>query len=113
MISRKEELELRETAQQQAKVVKGSGRMLPPKKFGHVISIRLQTELISQLRELADARGVSISDLMRNAAKNLIETAARSQYEIYSQNLQSSKSSARWLYQTQASTSGSALRPTG
>jgi predicted DNA-binding ribbon-helix-helix protein len=72
--ARRSEQERRELAQQHAgEVVEGSGRVVTPRRLGEMISLRLEPALAEALRELADRRGVSLSELLREAAVRLFE----------------------------------------
>ncbi len=53
-------------------IIEGSGQLLPPRRLGHMISLRLEPEFAAQLRELADRRGVSLSELLREGAALLL-----------------------------------------
>jgi hypothetical protein len=68
------ESERRELAQQHAgEVVEGSGKAVAPKRLDQMISLRLEPELAAALRELANRRGVSVSELLREGAIRLLK----------------------------------------
>lgn len=68
------ERERREQAQQHAgEVVEGSGRAVAPRRLDQMISLRLEPELAAALRALANRRGVSVSELLRESAIYLLE----------------------------------------
>ena len=68
------EAERRELAQQHAgEVVEGSGKAVAPKRLDQMISLRLEPELAAALRELANRRGVSVSELLRDGAIRLLK----------------------------------------
>jgi hypothetical protein len=68
------ENERRELAQQHAgEVVEGSGRAVPTRRLDQMVSLRLEPELAVALRELANRRGVSVSELLREGAIHLLE----------------------------------------
>lgn len=72
--ARRSEQERRGLAQQHAgEVVEGSGRVVTPRRLGEMISLRLEPALAEALRELADRQGVSLSELLREAAVRLVE----------------------------------------
>lgn len=74
--ARRSERERRELAEQHAgEVVAGSGRAVPPRRLGQMVSLRLEPELAAALRELASRRGTSVSELLRDAAIDLLTTA--------------------------------------
>jgi hypothetical protein len=63
----------RELAQQHAdEVVEGSGRISEPRRLGQMLSVRLEPQLAAALREVAERRGNTVSELLRNAAIELI-----------------------------------------
>jgi len=72
--ARRSEQERRELAQQHAgEVVEGSGRVVTPRRLGQIVSLRLEPGLAEALRKLADQRGISLSELLREAAVRLLE----------------------------------------
>jgi predicted DNA-binding ribbon-helix-helix protein len=72
--ARRSEQERREQAQQHAgEVVEGSGRVVPPRRLGQMVSVRLEPGLVEALRELANRRGISVSEALREAAIRLLE----------------------------------------
>lgn len=71
---RRGERERRELAQQHAgEVVEGSGQAVAPRRLDQMISLRLEPELAAALRELANRRGVTVSELLREGAICLLE----------------------------------------
>jgi hypothetical protein len=71
---RRSERERRELAQQHAgEVVEGSGTVVAPRRLDQMISLRLEPELAAALRELANRRGVTVSELLREGAICLLE----------------------------------------
>jgi hypothetical protein len=69
------ERERRQRAQQHAgEVVEGSGRAAVPRRLDQMISLRLEPELAAALRELADRRRVTVSEVLREGAIHLLET---------------------------------------
>jgi predicted DNA-binding ribbon-helix-helix protein len=72
--ARRSEQERRELAQQHAgEVVEGSGRVVTPRRLGQMVSLRLEPAVAEALRELANQRGISLSELLREAAIRLFE----------------------------------------
>jgi predicted DNA-binding ribbon-helix-helix protein len=71
----KSEKELREQLDRDADnvIVEGSGRVVAPRRLGHMVSLRLEPGLASALRELADRRGTTVSELLREGAALLVE----------------------------------------
>jgi Ribbon-helix-helix protein, copG family len=71
---RRNERERRDLAQQHAgEVVEGSGTVVAPRRLDQMISLRLEPELASALRELANRRDVTVSELLREGAICLLE----------------------------------------
>lgn len=78
---RQSELARREAAQQEAGQVDVSPvGAVRPRKIRQVFSVRLEPELIRELREVAQQRGVSISDVVREAAVTLVEENRRQSF---------------------------------
>jgi hypothetical protein len=69
---REEEKRRREAAQARTAEVEG-GYEVAGRSLKQMISARLEAQLLKDLRELAEQRGVSISDLLRQAAVELVE----------------------------------------
>ena len=64
----------REKAQAHAgKVVPGSGKRGKPRRMAQMVSVRLDGELISRLRTIAHQRGVTVSDLLREGAEQVVQ----------------------------------------
>jgi hypothetical protein len=71
---RRSERERRELARQHAgEVVEGSGRAAAPRRLDQMVSLRLEPELAAALRGLAERRGVTVSELLREGAIALLE----------------------------------------
>lgn len=69
------EQERRELAQRHAgEVVEGSGRAVTPRRLGQMVSLRLEPGLAEALRNLADRRGISLSELLRESAILMLES---------------------------------------
>lgn len=69
-----EEVRLREKDRAQAgQVVEGAGSRGAPRKMSHMISTRLDGSLIRQLRAIAQQRGVTVSDLLREGARCVVQ----------------------------------------
>jgi hypothetical protein len=80
---RKSEKERRELAQAHAgEIVEGSGSLGTPRLMSHMVSLRLDGNLVIQLRNAAERRGVSLSDILREGAGLVMQAeraAAKSQ----------------------------------
>ncbi len=71
---RKSEIARRERAQAHAgEVVSGSGKRGKPRRMAQMVSVRLDGELISMLRTIAEQRGVTVSDLLREGAEQVVQ----------------------------------------
>lgn len=53
-------------------VIPGSGRPLRERKLDQMLSLRLDPDIVTELRSVARDYGVSISDLLREAVSNVI-----------------------------------------
>jgi hypothetical protein len=68
-----DEIRRREAAQRaKGQVVEGSGEEATPRRLDQMISVRLDPEILSGLRSLADETGRSVSDLVRAAAASMV-----------------------------------------
>jgi predicted DNA-binding ribbon-helix-helix protein len=68
-----DEVARRELAQQHAgEVARGSGHAVEPRRLGQMVSVRLEPQLAAALREVAERRGTSVSELLRAAAVELV-----------------------------------------
>jgi uncharacterized protein (DUF4415 family) len=71
---RKSEIARRERAQAHAgEVVSGSGKRGKPRRMAQMVSVRLDGELVSRLRAIAEQRGVTVSDLLREGAEQVVQ----------------------------------------
>jgi len=71
---RESEIARRERAQAHAgEVVVGSGRRGKPRRMAQMISVRLDGELVGRLRTVAEQRGVTVSDLLREGAQLIVQ----------------------------------------
>ena len=71
---RRSEQARREAAQREA----GQVEVTPvgevhPRELRHMLSVRMETALVRGLRQVAESRGVRVSDLLREAAAQLVE----------------------------------------
>jgi hypothetical protein len=72
--ARRSEQERRELAQRHAgEVVADSGRAVTPRRLGQMVSVRLEPGLAEALRGLANRRGITVSEALRDAAVKLLE----------------------------------------
>ena len=71
---RENEVARREKAQAHAgEIAGGSGRQGKPRRMAQMISVRLDGELVSRLRTVAEQRGVTVSDLLREGAQLIVQ----------------------------------------
>lgn len=57
--------------------VEPGAREIPPTTIRQMLSVRIEPQLIRELRQVARARGVTVSDLLRQAASDLVEAQGR------------------------------------
>jgi hypothetical protein len=70
------ERELRELAYaHRGEVVPGSGTPVEPRRLDQVVSLRLPPEIIADLKDLGNRRGVTVSDLLREGATSVLMAA--------------------------------------
>jgi hypothetical protein len=70
------ERERRELAEQNRdSVVLGSGVPVEGRRLGQMVSLRLEPEILGMLRDIANQRGVTVSDLLRDGAAMIIEAS--------------------------------------
>ncbi len=73
---RKSEISRREKAQAHAgEVVSGSGKRGKPRRMAQMVSVRLDGVLVSRLRAIAEQRGVTVSELLREGAELVVAGA--------------------------------------
>jgi len=53
-------------------LIEGSGRRGEPRRLDQMVSARLDPELVATLREFASRHGMSLSDVLREAAVQLL-----------------------------------------
>lgn len=67
------ERERRELADaHRGEVVPGSGSPVEPRRLDQVVSLRFAPEVIATLRDIANRRGMTISDLLREGADMIL-----------------------------------------
>lgn len=73
---RDNEIARRNRAQNHAgEVVSGSGTRGTPRRMAQMVSVRLDGELINELRSIADQRGLTLSDLLREGAEVVVRNS--------------------------------------
>ncbi len=75
--------ERREAAQASAGIgVEPGAREVRPREIRQMVSVRMEPELVRELRAIADSQGLKVSDLLRSAAANLVSEHARQQVAV-------------------------------
>ena len=69
---REDEKRRREAAQAHTAEVEPYGHQVEGRSIKQMVSVRLEAQLLKDLRELAEYKGGSISDLLREAAVELV-----------------------------------------
>lgn len=70
---RANERERRERAfQHRGELVDESAEPVTPRRLDHAVSVRLDPEVLSALRNLAESRGTTVSDLLREGAQRVL-----------------------------------------
>ena len=70
---RADEAVRRERAQRHAgEVVEGTERQIDARRLGTMMSVRLDPEVVASLRKIADSHGVSVSEVLRQAAAEYV-----------------------------------------
>ena len=73
-VSRESERERREAAfANRGDVIEGSGQAVEPRRLSEMVSVRLNGELVARLRALADEWNLTLSDVLRKAAIDMLE----------------------------------------
>ena len=70
---REDEKRRREAAQAITAEVEEGGYEVAGRSIKQMVSVRLEAQLLKELRELAEQQDVSVSDLLRQAAVELVE----------------------------------------
>ncbi|BCP16821.1 ribbon-helix-helix protein, CopG family [Mycobacterium paraintracellulare] len=70
---REDEKRRREAAQVVTAEVEPDGHEVTGRSVKQMVSVRLEAQLLKELREFAEIQGVSMSDLLRQAAVELVE----------------------------------------
>jgi hypothetical protein len=60
-------------------VVEGSGRAVDPRRLDQMVSLRLNPDLVAELRSLAEQSGRTVSELVREAVGQYVTAARASQ----------------------------------
>jgi hypothetical protein len=78
---RADERRRREAAQAGIAAVEG-GKRVRPRTLMQVLSVRFEPQLLSDLRMFAEQRGVTLSDILRQAAVDFLDRARRTQFVV-------------------------------
>ena len=70
---REDEIRRREAAQASTAKVEEGGYEVAGRSIKQMVSVRLEAQLLKELRQVAEQQDVSISDLLRQAAVDLVE----------------------------------------
>jgi hypothetical protein len=71
---RESEMVRRERAHaHKGEVVSGTGKRGKPRRMAQMVSVRLNGELVSGLRTIAEQQGVTVSDLLREGAELVVQ----------------------------------------
>jgi uncharacterized protein (DUF4415 family) len=69
------EQERREEAQRnRGKVVRGAGEAMEGRRLDQMVSLRLDPDLLAELRSIAERQSMTVSDLLRAAAMSFVES---------------------------------------
>jgi hypothetical protein len=80
---REDEKRRREAAQASIAEVEPGGHEVAGRLIKQMVSVRLEAQLLKDLRELAEGQGVSISDLLRQAAVEVVERSRTTPIHVY------------------------------
>lgn len=79
---REDEKRRRDAAQAGVAEVEPGGHEVAGRSIKQMVSARLEAQLLRDLRELAEKQGVSVSDLLRQAAVELLERSRTSPVQV-------------------------------
>jgi hypothetical protein len=80
---------------QRGSVVEGSGRPVEGRKVPQMVSLRVDPDVLAELRGLAEASGLSVSDLLRQAAGQLLAASKQSRFHVRIDHVETGISPAR------------------
>jgi uncharacterized protein (DUF4415 family) len=69
----------------------GDARTVAGREIRQMLSLRMDPRVVRQLRRIADRRGTSVSDLLREAATRIIEDDSRSTVDLRLESIDSSE----------------------
>ncbi len=100
---RADEHRRREAAQAATAEVLG-GREVPPRSLKQMLSLRLEPELLRDLRHFADAHGLSVSDVLRQAAVDFLDRVSRTPFVLTTMPMDTQQSiNAIWSQESSTS----------
>ena len=103
---RADERRRREAAQAATAEVQG-GQAVPPRSLKQMLSLRLEPELLRDLRLFADKHDMSVSDVLRQAAFQFLDRALRAPFVVTTMPMQTQQSiNVTW---TQGSPTGTGI----
>jgi hypothetical protein len=88
---RADERRRREAAQAATAEVLG-GQEVPPRALKQMLSLRLEPELLRDLRLFADQHNLSVSDVLRQAAVEFLDRARRAPFIVTTMSAQTQQS---------------------
>ena len=80
---REDEKRRREAAQASVAEVEPGGHEVAGRSIKQMVSVRLEAQLLKELRELVEKQGVSVSDLLRQAAVELVERSRTTPVRVH------------------------------
>ncbi|MDQ6947199.1 MAG: ribbon-helix-helix domain-containing protein [Actinomycetota bacterium] len=108
---RQSEIERRDAAQRnRGRVVEGSGEAVEGRRLDQMLSVRLNPDLVSDLRRVAEQSGATLSDLLREAAVQFLSNLKTVPVSIHIDKVETGVAASPELYQR--AVTGSSLRRT-
>lgn len=93
------------------KVVETSAREIQPRRLDQVVSLRLDPEVIVALRGIAERRGSTVSDVLREGAARVIEAEEKQRFPQITHLVVKTVSPMRIYQLGQFATEGSTQSP--
>jgi hypothetical protein len=95
----------REAAQATTAEVQG-GQAVPPRSLKQMLSLRLEPELLRDLRLFADQHDLSVSDVLRQAAVEFLDRISRAPFVVTTMPTQTKQSISLTWSQGSSTSSG-------
>lgn len=96
----------REAAQASVSEVEPGGKEIEGRSLKQMVSVRLEAQLLGELRTLATERGASISDLLREAAVDLVARSRPAPVHITLRSAGAQMTVLGWVAAGRPATSG-------